>query len=76
MGGKREKPEDIVLQLRQVEVLQGQGKDSGTYPNSSMISRLYLLSCFCSRRRRFSSWASRSSCTNADAVMTPTVRPF
>ena len=25
-GGKREKPEDIVLKLRQVEVLQGQGK--------------------------------------------------
>ena len=28
MGGKREKPEDIVLKLRQVEVLQGQGKPS------------------------------------------------
>ena len=26
MGGKREKPEDIVLKLRQVEVRQGQGK--------------------------------------------------
>ena len=26
MGGKREKPEDIVLKLRQVEVTQGQGK--------------------------------------------------
>ena len=26
MTGKREKPEDIVLKLRQVEVLQGQGK--------------------------------------------------
>jgi len=26
MGGKREKPEDIVLKLRQVEVLQGQDK--------------------------------------------------
>ena len=26
MAGKREKPEDIVLNLRQVEVLQGQGK--------------------------------------------------
>ena len=26
MGGKREKPRDIVLKLRQVEVLQGQGK--------------------------------------------------
>ena len=26
MGGKREKPEDIVVKLRQVEVLQGQGK--------------------------------------------------
>ena len=26
MGGKREKPEDIVLKLRQVEVLQSQGK--------------------------------------------------
>ena len=26
MGCKREKPEDIVLKLRQVEVLQGQGK--------------------------------------------------
>ena len=26
MGGKREKPEEIVLKLRQVEVLQGQGK--------------------------------------------------
>ena len=26
MGSKREKPEDIVLKLRQVEVLQGQGK--------------------------------------------------
>ena len=26
MGGKREKPEDIELKLRQVEVLQGQGK--------------------------------------------------
>ena len=26
MGGKREKPEVIVLKLRQVEVLQGQGK--------------------------------------------------
>ena len=26
MAGKREKPEGIVLKLRQVEVLQGQGK--------------------------------------------------
>ena len=26
MGGKREKPEDIVLKLGQVEILQGQGK--------------------------------------------------
>ena len=26
MAGKREKPEDIVLKLRQVEVLQGQGQ--------------------------------------------------
>jgi putative transposase len=26
MAGKREKPEDIVLKLRQVEVLEGQGK--------------------------------------------------
>ncbi len=26
MAGKREKPEDIVLKLRQVEVVQGQGK--------------------------------------------------
>ncbi len=26
MVGEREKPEDIVLKLRQVEVLQGQGK--------------------------------------------------
>jgi len=26
MAGKREKPDDIVLKLRQVEVLQGQGK--------------------------------------------------
>ena len=26
MGGKQEKPEDIVLKLRQVEVLQGPGK--------------------------------------------------
>ena len=26
MGGKREKPEEIVLKLRQVEILQGQGK--------------------------------------------------
>ena len=26
MAGKREKPADIVLKLRQVEVLQGQGK--------------------------------------------------
>ena len=26
MGGKREKPKDIILKLRQVEVLQGQGK--------------------------------------------------
>jgi putative transposase len=26
MAGKREKPEDIVLKLRQVEVLLGQGK--------------------------------------------------
>ena len=26
MAGKREKPEDIILKLRQVEVLQGQGK--------------------------------------------------
>ena len=25
MAGKREKPEDIVMKLRQVEVLQGQG---------------------------------------------------
>ena len=29
MGGKREKPEDIVMKLRQVEVLQGQGKPFG-----------------------------------------------
>ena len=26
MGGKRETPADLVLKLRQVEVLQGQGK--------------------------------------------------
>jgi hypothetical protein len=26
MAGKRETPEDIVLKLRQVEVLQGEGK--------------------------------------------------
>ena len=26
MGGKRKKPEDIVLKLGQVEILQGQGK--------------------------------------------------
>ena len=26
MAGKREKPENIVLKLRQVEILQGQGK--------------------------------------------------
>ena len=26
MAGKRQKPEDLVLKLRQVEVLQGQGK--------------------------------------------------
>ena len=26
MAGKRDKPEDIVLKLRQVEVLQGQGQ--------------------------------------------------
>ena len=26
MSGKRDKPEEIVLKLRQVEVLQGQGK--------------------------------------------------
>lgn len=26
MAGKRDRPEDIVLKLRQVEVLQGQGK--------------------------------------------------
>lgn len=29
MAGKREKPEDIVLKLRQVEVLQGQGLSIG-----------------------------------------------
>ena len=29
MAGKREKPEDIVLKLRQVEVLQGQGLSVG-----------------------------------------------
>ena len=28
MTGKREKPEDIVLKLRQVEVLQGQGRSN------------------------------------------------
>ena len=28
MTGKREKPEDIVLMLRQVEVLQGQGRST------------------------------------------------
>jgi transposase len=28
MAGKREKPEDIVLKLRQVEILQGQGKSA------------------------------------------------
>ena len=32
MGGKREKPEDIVLKLRQVEVLKGQGKPFGSLP--------------------------------------------
>jgi len=26
MAGKRDKPEEIVLKLRQVEVLQGQGR--------------------------------------------------
>ena len=31
MAGKREKPKDIVLKLRQVEVLQGQGKSVQTY---------------------------------------------
>jgi putative transposase len=29
MAGKRDKPEDIVLKLRQVEVLQGQGMAIG-----------------------------------------------
>ncbi len=29
MAGKRDKPEDIVLKLRQVEVLQGQGMTIG-----------------------------------------------
>lgn len=29
MAGKREKPEDIVLKLRQVKVLQGQGLSIG-----------------------------------------------
>ncbi|SFQ22323.1 Transposase [Tranquillimonas alkanivorans] len=29
MAGKREKPEDIVLKLRQIEVLQGQGLSVG-----------------------------------------------
>lgn len=28
MAGKREKPEGIVLKLRQVDVLQGQGKSA------------------------------------------------
>jgi putative transposase len=28
MAGKREKPEDIVLKLRQVQVLQGQGRST------------------------------------------------
>ncbi len=28
MAGTREKPEDIVLKLRQVEVLQGQGRST------------------------------------------------
>jgi putative transposase len=28
MAGKREKPEDIVLKLRQVEVLKGQGRST------------------------------------------------
>ncbi len=31
MAGKREKPKDIVLKLRQVKVLQGQGKSVQTY---------------------------------------------
>jgi putative transposase len=28
MAGKREEPEDVVLKLRQVEVLQGQGRST------------------------------------------------
>ena len=32
MGGKREKPENIVLKLRQVEVLKAQGKPFGSLP--------------------------------------------
>ena len=48
MGGKREKPEDIVLKLRQVEFLQGQGKplaDAGWHNFSaySSTSRYYPL---------------------------------
>jgi len=31
MAGKRDKPEEIVLKLRQVEMLQGQGSVGGKF---------------------------------------------
>ena len=37
MAGKREKPEDIVTKLRQVEVLQGQGLTQTKTPPANPV---------------------------------------
>jgi len=37
MAGKREKPEDIALKLRQVEVLHGQGKSVSEAVRRSLL---------------------------------------
>jgi hypothetical protein len=36
MAGKRDKPEDVVLKLRQVEVLQGQGLNRSSRINLTL----------------------------------------
>jgi hypothetical protein len=39
LAGKRETPEDIVMKLRQVEVLQGQGKSVAEAAREAGLSR-------------------------------------
>src|SRR6202171_3496405 len=49
---------------------------SGTKPSSSMISSLWLTSCFCRRHSRRSSRASINPWTKAAGVVKPTAEPL